>query len=60
MQNTPETCPASTIAIGMIGRCLDRVTQKFFFCIVFVVVVVFVFLFHQNFKIIIPWRNAQV
>ena len=59
MQNKPETCPASTIAIGMIGRCSDRVTQKLFFCIVFVVVV-FVFLFHQNFKIIIPWRNAQV
>ena len=58
MQKKTETCPASTIAIGMIGRCLDRVTQKFF--LYFFVVVVFVFLFHQNFKIIIHWRNAQV
>ena len=59
MQNKPETCPASTIAIGMIGRCLDRVTQKFSF-VLFLLFFFLFFLFHQNFKIIIPWRNAQV
>ena len=69
MQNKPETCPASTIAIGPCLE-LDRVTQKFVcFCIVFCcfffcfcifgITIESVFLFHQHFKISIPWRNAQ-